>query len=506
MTHTCCLALLSLAALLGACSGTVLHQARDGAAVGDGAVDGSSADDGAPGPDGAGPDAPPEVPDAGSTAVTFTPAALDPATELTNPLRGQYLWLGQPPYPSGRTDVDSYERWNWADFESAAGVYDWQLIDDALAAARQRKGRFGMRLMPLCQGCGHHQVNGAWSSIPDDLAAVANPLVGAAPGESEQYVLPDWNSAAYLDRLETTLDAIGARYRDDPTFGWVDVSAYGNWGEFHLYPFNQSGGPYDSSTQQPITDANARRIVQMNAAAFPTKLLVLNSENVAADTEAAATVAPPIGFRVDCLGADELGGGQWPLEQATGALEHWRVAPFITEWCQYNIGGSGADLFIQGEQQVRDFHISMLSSGNFSSPPTAGAEQDAFRAANCEAGYRLRPASLHLVIDAGRATARVVAEWANDGVAPTYLAWRVVLGLRGESSVELPLATDLRQAMPDAPLAADESVAMGAALTPGTYTVFVRVDDVQQVSPPLALALSGRGADGAYDLGTITLP
>jgi len=217
-------------------------------------------------------------------------------------------------------------------------------------------------------------------------------------------------------------------------------------------------------------------------------------------------VTPPIGFRVDCLGADELGGGQLPLEQVTGALEHWRVAPFITEWCQYNIGGSGADLFVQGEAQVRIYHISMLSSGNFSSPPSTTAEQDAFTAANREAGYRLRPESVHVVVDAQRTAVRAEVRWANDGVAPTYLAWRVVLGLRGASTVELPLATDLRQAAPGTPLDEDETVAAGTTLAPGAYTVSLRVDDVQQVSPPLALAVAGRGVDGAYELGTITLP
>jgi hypothetical protein len=101
---------------------------------------------------------------------------------------------------------------------------------------------------------------------------------------------------------------------------------------------------------------------------------------------------------------------------------------------------------------------------------------------------------------------RAVVQWVNEGVAPTYLAWRVVPGLRGASTAELPLTLDLRQVAPDTPLSADETVAAGQVLAPGAYTVYVRVDDVQQVSPPLALAIAGRDTDGAYELGTITLP
>jgi ABC-type Mn2+/Zn2+ transport system ATPase subunit len=86
--------------------------------------------------------------------------------------------------------------------------------------------------------------------------------LAGTPGSTENYLIPDWNSDAYLGRLQELITAIADRYHDDPTFAWVDVFSYGNWGEFHLYPFNQAGGPYDTSTQKPITDANAERVVK----------------------------------------------------------------------------------------------------------------------------------------------------------------------------------------------------------------------------------------------------
>src|SRR5579883_2732738 len=448
-------ALLAAAGLAG---GVACSTAAPAAPGGDGGtadvVDGSSAESAAA--DGG---------EAGMPVVaSFTPAALPSSgPELPDPLRGQYLWLGAPAYPSGWPDVDSYQRWNWAQIEPSHGNYAWSLIDGEIAAAKARHGRFGMRVMPLCQGCADHVYQGAQSSIPDDLAAACNPLIGAAPGGGpEQYVLPDWNSNAYLSRLQELVTAIGARYANEPTFAWMDVSSYGNWGEFHLYPFTQPGGPYDNSTQRPITDANARLIVQMNAAAFAGKLLVVNSEQPAALAEAVATASPPIGLRVDCLGADGLAGGQAAIMAAPGASDRWRTAPFITEWCQSNIGGSGADLFVQGEQQVRAFHVSMLSSDNFASPPSGSAETAAFRAANVEAGYRLRADSVEVVLDpAAPGKARVKTHWVDDNVAPTYLAWRVVFGLKSAATgatVELPLGVDLRKVMPDAALADDETL------------------------------------------------
>ena len=485
-------------------SGAVQQASGDAGAVADTGSDAGAADvstaDGVT-PDGGSPGTP--------HVTTFTPVALPSSgPELTDPLRGQYEWLGTSPYPAGWTDVDSYQRWNWAQLEPSQGNYVWALIDDELAAAKARHGRFGMRFMPLCQGCGDHVYMGAQSSIPDDLASASNPLIAAAPGGGpELYVLPDWNSSAYLSRLQELLSAIGARYGNDPTFAWVDVSSYGNWGEFHLYPFTQAGGPYDTSTQRPITDANARRIVQMNAAAFPNKLLVINSEQAAALAEAVATPSPPIGLRVDCLGSDGLAGGQSAIAAAAGASERWRTAPFITEWCQTNLGSSGADLFVQGEQQVRDFHVSMLSSGNFASNPTTGAEVSAFRTANVEAGYRLRIGTLAVTFDPGKPAALgLKTHWVDDNVAPTYLTWKVVFGLTGAAKVEMPLTVDLRKVMPDAALDDVETVTSSSALPHGSYQAYVRVVDAQGISVPMNLAMQGRDTSGNYVLGTLTIP
>lgn len=441
-------------------------------------------------------------------STTFTPTVIPKtAADLTSPLRGQYLWLGSPAYPKGWTDVDSYQRWNWAEIEPTHTNYNWALIDKELAAAKARRGRFGMRVMSLCQGCGDHAYQGAQSSVPDDLASVVNPLLAAAPGDQERYVLPDWNSTTYLSRLEELLNAIGAHYKDDPTFAFVDVSSYGNWGEFHLYPFTEPGGPYATSTQRPITDANARRIVQMNAAAFPTKLLVVNSEQPAALAEAMGTTSPLIGLRVDCLGSDDLAGGKAAIDAVPGASDHWRVAPFITEWCGTNLGPSTADLFVQGEQQVKAYHISMLSSDNFQSNPSSSAEVDAFRAANVEAGYRLRSATVTITVDPSKpGSIGLNAQWINDNVAPTYLAWKVILGLGGPAKVELPLTVDLRKVMPDAPLDDMETLTATNPLPSGSYHAYLRVEDAQGISVPMNLAMEGRDDSGNYALGELTIP
>jgi hypothetical protein len=493
-------------AIAAACSNTSSSSAPDA-----GAEDGASSGSDASGPHAeGGADATSDTgaSDAGTVIVTFMPpsiASSDP--ELSNPMRGQYLWLGVPAYPAGWPDVDSYERWNWAQLEPSHGNYQWSLIDDEIAAAKARGGRFGMRIMALCQGCADHTYMNAQTSVPDDMVPAVNPLIGAAPGDTTQYLIPDWNSDGYFTRLTELLTAIANRYKNDPHFAWMDVSSYGNWGEMHLYPFTQPGGPYTNSTQTPITDANAQRLVNLNTSLFSNKLLVVNAEQQSALATAVASVTPPVGIRVDCLGSDALAGGGQAIAAVTGAANRWQTAPFITEWCQTNLGTSGMDLFVQGEAQVRQYHVSMLSSGNFATKPATTAETTAFRQANVEAGYRLRAQSVTVTFDPSRRGALAVdVSWVDDNVAPTYLAWNVVVGLRGASTVESALKVDLRKVLPGTPVHDAEQVTLSSPLPAGAYDVYLRVDDAQAVAVPMQLAMSGRDASGNYVLGKLDVP
>ena len=327
-------------------------------------------------------------------------------------------------------------------------------------------------------------------------------------GVADDYLIPDWNSPAYLARLKELLDAIGTRYAAEPHFGYVDVSGYGNWGEMHLYPFDHA---YTDplQRQRPLSAASAQALVQMNAAAFAGKLLVTTTAQRDVLAAAVANTSPPIGLRIDCLGSDRLAGAENAMNAVPGALQRWRTAPVMTEWCGRNLGTSGADRLVQGEAQVRQFHVSMLASYLRVDPatPLTATQLAAHRQANVGAGYRLRTSAFSVQTNpAQRTRLRVAGTWVNDNVAPTYLAWRVVLRLRGAVTVELPLNFDLRKVMPDVPLLHEQELTLPQALPPGTYAAELRVDDLQGVSPPMQLAMTGRTSAGTYLLGNVALP
>ena len=436
--------------------------------------------------------------------AAFAPVALAYAEdELVNPLRGQYQWHERAAVPVGWATVDSYYRWNWIDIEPTRGTYNWAPIDAKVAQAKTRGGRFGLRIMALCQDCSPHLYDGAHSAIPDDLAATTNALIAKPDGDTSNYVIPDWNSETYLTRLEQLLNAIAERYRNEPHLGFVDVSGYGNYGENHLYPFDAA---YATSAQRPLTATSAQRLVRINAAAFSNKTLLTTTAQSDILAAAVASSAPRIGLRIDCLGSDRLGGAENALARVPASASQWRVAPVMTEWCAFNIGSSGANPFVQGLTQLRQHHVSTIGT-NFRAAPATAEEVAAFRQVNVESGYRLRTSMVELTADTAKPRElRVKATWINDNVAPTYLPWRVVIRLRGLNTVEAPLAVDLRKVLPvqtDGAFAINELVTLSDSLRTGTYTVDIRVEDTQGVSLPMRLAMPGRDATGAHVLGQL---
>ena len=53
-----------------------------------------------------------------------------------------------------------------------------------------------------------------------------------------QYI-PDWNDTIFLKKLENFIKAFGERYDGNPNIAYIDIRAYGNWGEQHV---TQLGG------------------------------------------------------------------------------------------------------------------------------------------------------------------------------------------------------------------------------------------------------------------------
>ena len=155
-------------------------------------------------------------------------------------------------------------------------------------------------------------------------------------------------------------------------------------------------------------------------------------------TLAALEANPNLGLRTDSLGCPDM----FSMVAVDERLQKvWRTRPFFSEWC------TRADPVL-GAKQVRQFHVSTLSSGNmpWTYDALTPAQRSAYATALATAGYRLRLRSLTLPrsINAGdRITVRT--SWLNQGSAPTYDRWDVRLTFaRNGRSTTVSLGEQLR--------------------------------------------------------------
>ncbi|RYC07409.1 DUF4832 domain-containing protein [Nocardioides zhouii] len=403
---------------------------------------------------------------------TYALAALPAGADLPNPLRGQYRWLGAEPTPSTVTSNDVYYRDQvyWGRIEPADGQWDFTWLDAGLAEAGERGGKFGFRVMAYCPGC--------WMNYRADRPAVTPPFVPRQPGTD----IPDWNSTGFQGQWRELMAELGRRYGDDPRLGYVDVGGYGSYGEWHV------------DAGERVSDANGLAIVDAVASAFPNKHLLINTMTPVEFTLKALAAHPQLGMRTDGLGCPDM----YSMLAVDERLQSfWRTRPFFSEWC------TQADPVL-GAKQVRQFHVSTLSSGNM--PWTHDAltphQRSAYATALATAGYRIRLRSLTLPrsIAAGdRITVRTA--WVNQGSAPTYDRWDVRLTFaRSGRTVSAALGQQLDGLVASSRRTTKVSV---PRLSPGRYDVLVSVVDPTGYSQPMHLANAGRTASGAYRVGSV---
>ena len=404
----------------------------------------------------------------------FQLAAISRDEEVFNSQRGMYEWIGVPtPIPNWPTiDVYWRDQIQWGgQVEKRRGVYDFSVFENGLRKAEKTNGRFSFRIMALCHGCGGNLT-------PSYIPRQSN---GA----------PAWNSEEFLSGFEELMKRLGSRYDADPRLGIIDIGAYGLAGEWYCEK-NLCG--------EPITDANARRLLSAAAKAFPSKYLVVGFSEKPA--ELAAKISPRIGVRWDCV------GGRLPITLGylpKSMQDVWRHAPVVGEWC------NAPDVTAaQGVDNVRDLHLSMLSTGNFPRryDQLDVAEQAAFRQAYISSGFRYTVTSVNAPISAPPGSnIDVTISIKNSGVAPTYDSWttRVILvNSEGRAAVGGILTLDLRK-LAEGSSTATATVALPGDLTKGRYRLAIQATDNQGYLRPLAFSNPGRDADGRHPIGTLTI-
>lgn len=476
------------------------------------------------------------------------------APDVINPLRGQYEGLGVPLYPwpdTGQPEwpgtYDVGNRFPWDGIQPDPDHYDFSYIDEKIAEAQAQDERFHFRIMALCsEGCGDDTLH---SAVPDWLRSRKG-ATKKFTKDGETYVVPNWNSDAYLSAAEKLIAALGARYNKDERIAWFEFSGYGDWSENHIgFVAQHLGAPgpppeksitqlgyYDQYRDQAITKKSITRLVKATLKAFPDTQIVVAAGNPEITRQfLAASPTRPVGIRGDCLGAIPppqhwvTDPNSWYVhndkELVSEVLTRWKFAPVVTEWCSFEPDGT-TEYFTKALKDTVNYHVSMVSS-NVAEPAPPDL-YDIWARTNKYAGYRfavtsaIAPDELPVGTDLP-----ITVRWTNFGTAPAYDDWEIfyeifdhagdsTLGVKSGLSLGTIAAeqnySDTR--LEPASATSDDTLLLPTSELPaGDYTLVVKVVWNQHKPggfnrvdyPTMELAQTGRDSLGGYPIAEFRL-
>ena len=437
------------------------------------------------------------------TTQTITPSIIPlSSSELVNPMGGYYKWRGVETVPLPEPSHDVYERYYWRDPDNSAnsleisqGVYNFSKIDAAIAAAEARASKFAFRVRSMLS------TSSGKRYIPDYLSSCGWNYNGT--------FIPDWNASCYLNNARNLLNALGARYNNDPRVAWIDIGMYGNYGEWAFAESIYSSAPTGITA---ATDTSLGAIVDMHLNAFPKVRKVMFAKTRSAPVIRALSSSDQVGWRVDCLGQDGYFDfstnpkytSAWPYME-----NRWKTAPVIVEFCASNVEST----YTTAINQVKQFHIATVGNGNFGTWSSKTSTQQAnLILLGKTAGYRFQIKQLTIPSQISvNLPFSISTSWENIGVSPHYEKTTVLFQLFNTSTAsyvwEYASTLDLQKLLPtgSTPFVVRDTFTLPSSVVPGTYQLRIVATDPVKYRKPLKLAISGMQTDGSYVLGSINV-
>jgi hypothetical protein len=422
------------------------------------------------------------------TALTAMPAMGGGADEvvvrpepapgpLDNPLKGWCPYTIAGPIHQPYSMVFLYVPWK--DLEPREGEYAfdaWERSAWNVEAAR-----------------GKHVVFRVFADYPNRPGAFPDWLVDAgikttAYDEKEvgKGTSPDYNDPRTATAMERLIAAMGKRYNADPRVAFIQVGLLGFWGEMHTWPRAELYASADTE----------RRIIDAYRAAFPDKIVMARYAGGPAGEQ------PWLGFHDDMFPEDTDNGHDWSF------LAKMRRAGRTDNWQRAAVGGEmvphAAERLLGPDYELTS---DMLGRAHFTwvgpyCPALVESKDEQFRRRSEEMvramGYEYRLTEIRhpaRVSSGGKLTIDV--RGANDGVAPFYYPWPVMLALLDDAdrvTAEVPLSScDIRRWLPG-PFRASAELTFD--VPPGRYRLALGIRDPWTKRPAIRFANELPVSDG----------
>lgn len=173
---------------------------------------------------------------------------------VVNPHKGfvQYAWSSQymnnkywdVTLASGKNEAWDYctvvyTGCGWNSIQKDKDEYDWTRIDDLLNLCGQSNRTLGWRIYPT-----NSSVENGGDHVPQFIYDEGCGSVQATVRGTERKIrVPDWEDPIYIQACKDFAAEMARRYDGDNRVEFIDIRAFGNWGEWHCFQLEGSEMP-----------------------------------------------------------------------------------------------------------------------------------------------------------------------------------------------------------------------------------------------------------------------
>ena len=453
-----------------------------------------------------------------STAQAATVQPVDTGEALVNPGMGWTMHFysnipenyGSKLAPSDTLDdfpglSTVYLRIPWAYLEPEEGKYNWAMLDTPAQRWAAKGKRIALRIT----------TSENWMSFPTPkwvkVAGAKGSYYKFGEGRVEKSTNwdPFFDDPVYLEKLDTFMAALAARYDGNPNVEFIDVGTYGMWGEGHTHMSSRQDSfelqklhidlhlRHFKNTQLCISDDFAGH--NKPGARFPITDYALSKGVTIRDDSILVQPAPNSWYHAEMV------------------QPFWPTMPIILEHEHYgnSIGRNAWDGALL-EKSVEEYHASFMSI-HWWPRELLNKNRDTIDRINLRMGYRLMPQQISWPDEVKIGDRfNVQWNWANKGVAPCYPGGFPALTLKDDKggivSVLVDESFNLRDLKVGKPgkalsvkLESEFIIGLYAPTTePGIYDVYVSVG-TRDGTPIIALPLEGDDGQRRYHIGHIEL-
>lgn len=405
-----------------------------------------------------------------------------------------------------------YLRLAWSQLEPADDAYDWTLIDDAVA----EYGRQGLRFA-FAFTAKETAIEYATPEWVRELGAGGTEIVGLPWDSTARVWEPDYGDPIFLAELREFHEAVAERYGGEPWLSYVQIAAYGSWGEGHNWPATDSIYPLDVQTDiiDVYTDAYPRDVLltitddwvgNVSDEAFRQNLRDYIERRGITYTDH----SPLVDFYVDnypetfSIRSPELFDAVWRSTPVPIELEHYSLVVENDNWGGPEGAGGGAHL-LRGV--LATTHATWVSFHGYADEWLGDNPRLAREVAN-RVGYWLFVDDAAVRVGGGEIALRV--NWRNAGTATVYRPYQLEVRLEGPVNRTLNFGdAELEGIDADGGLLTTSLTrALPPDVTPGTYRASARLVDVEDTgrTVDVALATEGIDDDGFWEIGEVEVP